>query len=166
MPQKPCTAFLIDPFALIINDRSLSLSSEPPMREVAHDGTIQDIYRRLSTPDRRVNMFEACYINGSAYDDCMYVDEEGLLHAATHFLRVEGFPNPVAGKGYVLGTDEEGNSISPGTPFGDLWRRTSIAVGNIEVCLSDVPVGQAIPTSAVRVHKHQVVRAWAQASGV
>ena len=51
--------------------------------------------------------------------DVIYVDDEGLFNPQG-FFRVDGYPNPLAGKGLVLGTDSEGESIQPGMSLEDL----------------------------------------------
>lgn len=62
-------------------------------------------------------------------DDTIYVDEEGLLNGA--FRRIGGFavdgaynPNPLAGRGVVLGIDEEtGESSDPKITLDELKNR-------------------------------------------
>lgn len=46
-------------------------------------------------------------------DDTIYVDDEGLLKPQENFFLYEGYPQPLAGNGLVLGTDEEGESVNP-----------------------------------------------------
>lgn len=43
----------------------------------------------------------------------VYVDDEGLLKAdPRYYFSLEGFPSPLASRGLVLGSDEEGETIS------------------------------------------------------
>lgn len=50
--------------------------------------------------------------------DIMYVDEEGLLKDEPGpFFAINGFRQPLAGNGLVLGTDEEGDSCDVETPL-------------------------------------------------
>jgi hypothetical protein len=46
------------------------------------------------------------------HDDVIYIDDEGLYNKHD-FFAIEGFPNPLAGRGLVLGTDSEGGSTDP-----------------------------------------------------
>ena len=41
----------------------------------------------------------------------IYVDDEGLLHDPKHFFMFRGYPQPLAGRGVVLGVDDAGESI-------------------------------------------------------
>lgn len=45
--------------------------------------------------------------------DVIYVDDEGLLKGPTSYFLIEGCRTPLAGRGLVLGTDPEGETISP-----------------------------------------------------
>lgn len=50
--------------------------------------------------------------------DIIYVDEEGLLKDEPGpFFVLNGFHQPLAGNGLVLGTDEEGDSCDAETPI-------------------------------------------------
>lgn len=53
-------------------------------------------------------------------DGC-FVDDEGLLvqRPPTDFFVLPGYPEPLAGKGLVMGVDDEGESISPKTPWDE-----------------------------------------------
>lgn len=52
----------------------------------------------------------------------VFVDDEGLLKDlySTAFFAVDGYPQPLAGKGLVLGCDDEGESVSPSIKAEDL----------------------------------------------
>lgn len=45
--------------------------------------------------------------------DCVFVDDEGLLFSPEHFFSIDGFPQPLAGCGLVMGSNDEGDSIAP-----------------------------------------------------
>jgi hypothetical protein len=45
--------------------------------------------------------------------DCAFVDDEGLLKSPVLFFSINGFPQPLAGKGLVLGIDDEGDGVAP-----------------------------------------------------
>lgn len=48
-------------------------------------------------------------------NDVIYVDDEGLLKdlKTQSFFMFKGYPQPLAGNGLILGTDDEGGSKSP-----------------------------------------------------
>ncbi len=46
-------------------------------------------------------------------DDTLYVDDEGLFQPQENFFMYQGYNQPLAGNGLVLGTDKEGNSVDP-----------------------------------------------------
>lgn len=166
--SKPCQSILIDPYVLFVDEEEnrLILTDGVPIQMREYSGCFRDIYEHIRTPKRKPTTFEGCAINGDAFGDTMYVDEEGLLHGdATHWILVEGFPNPVAGRGFILGTDEEGDGATPNTTIAELWPRVRIGLGNIEVRLADLPVGSAVHPEALRVHRDQVVKLWAQETG-
>ena len=45
--------------------------------------------------------------------DALYVDDEGLLKPLQHFFAVRGMPEPFAGRGLIVGTDNRGRSVTP-----------------------------------------------------
>lgn len=98
-------AFLIDPVA-----RSL----EP----VNVDGfrSIQEVIG--------CDTFTAAYLENG---DVIYVDDEGLFKGPTSFFLVEGYPQPLAGRGIVVGTDAEGNDVPPKTT--EEWLRENLDFG-------------------------------------
>lgn len=91
-------AYLINPFNKTIT-------------EVDYDGNYKSIYTMISTEDNKVNTFEC--VNLNQHDDTIYVDEEGLFvpRSEQAFFVFNGAF--LAGKGLVLGTNDEGESISP-----------------------------------------------------
>jgi hypothetical protein len=78
------------------------------VREVEISGDYREIYKLIDC-----EIFTVVAINDS---DVIYVDDEGLLvdlRKQTFFM-YNGIPQPLAGKGLVLGTDmETGESTSP-----------------------------------------------------
>ena len=52
-------------------------------------------------------LFTTVYISD---EDSSYVDHEGLYVEDQKFFKLQGYPQPMAGRGLVIGTDEEGNS--------------------------------------------------------
>jgi len=58
-----------------------------------------------------VNTFTIVELNDNR--DTMFVDDEGLLKLPKYFFQWRGYDQPLAGKGLILGTNDEGESISP-----------------------------------------------------
>jgi hypothetical protein len=44
-------------------------------------------------------------------NDTLYCDDEGLLKPVDGFFLLESYPQPIAGNGLILGTDDEGESV-------------------------------------------------------
>ena len=86
-------AYLIDPWTLSIS-------------EVDYSGDYKQIYTFI-----KADLFDVVGINQNG--DCIYVDDEGLLKDPDHWILLEGYDQPLAGRGLVLGTDDEGKSVDP-----------------------------------------------------
>lgn len=93
-------AYLIDPFEKSIN-------------EVEYSGDYKDIYKLIDA-----QLFDVAYIDDNL---AVYVDDEGLFKNEQAFFQV-GYAI-LAGYGLVLGTDSEGNSISPNIKLKDLVKK-------------------------------------------
>lgn len=88
--------------------------------EVEYTGDITQIYTELSYPDilvqgktfvaHTVDNFDTVYLDDA---DCIYVDGEGFLTNPDFFFYIRGGHSAYAGKGVVLSTNDEGESISP-----------------------------------------------------
>lgn len=93
-------AYLIDPAARTIT-------------QVEYTGDYKNIYTHIEA-----NCFDVArvYKNG----DGIFVDDEGLLNEPEHFFIHRNYPNPLAGKGLMLGVDDEGESVEPGTDIETL----------------------------------------------
>ncbi len=85
-------AFLIDP-------------QKEAITEVDYDGTLQHMYELIDC-----DCVCTCRINQAG--DTIFLDDNGLYNK-DHFFRYDTYPNPLAGKGLVLGTNYAGESISP-----------------------------------------------------
>jgi hypothetical protein len=97
-------AYLIDPQSRTI-------------KTVEHPGGIDNIYKLIEA-----GTFDCARFNEQG--DGIFVDDEGLLHGPIYqFFGIKGYGQPLAGKGLVLGCDEEGNSASPSVPFA--WMRAN-----------------------------------------
>lgn len=87
-------AYLIDPF-----DKNIT--------KVEYTGDFRNIYQHIGAP-----LFDCVIINDQG--DIVYVDDEGLFKPNQAFFSFRGHRRlPLAGKGLVLGTDEEGESTPP-----------------------------------------------------
>lgn len=83
-------AILIDPFTKTVS-------------EVKHNGNYQEIYKFI-----KADCFDVVRISEH---EAIYVDDEGL-YRQEKFFAWDGYPQPLAGRGLVLGSDDEGNSVS------------------------------------------------------
>lgn len=86
-------AIMIDPFTQTIE-------------EVEYSGNYKDLYDLLGC-----HLFTTVYLDDMNLDT-LYVDDEGLYVENQMFFKIAGFPQPLAGRGILLGTDDEGDSIS------------------------------------------------------
>lgn len=104
-------AFVIDPF-------------EKKVTEVEYDGNYENIYTLISSPNHPVDTFTCVDINNQ--QDTVFVDDEGLLsdQNTQQFFSING--NILAGKGLVLGTNEEGESVAPSMNFEDFKKNYHI----------------------------------------
>lgn len=93
-------AYLIDPFEKSIN-------------EVEYSGDYKDIYKLI-----HADLFDVVYIDDGIG---VFVDDEGLFKDNQAFFQV-GYAM-LAGYGLVLGTDDEGESISPNISLKDLAKK-------------------------------------------
>lgn len=101
-------AILIDPF-------------EETVKEIEYNGDFKHIYELIGA-----DCFDAVRISR---EDSIFVDDNGLMNNPTHFFMHEGYPNPLAGKGLILGCDENGDSISPVTTVEEV--RSKVKFANI-----------------------------------
>lgn len=110
-------AILIDPVAKTVS-------------EVEHNGDYHQIYEFLSDKDHKmdVHLFECVNIDGV---NSIYVDEEGLLHNPKYFFSWRGYPQPLSGRGLILGCNDEGDSI--GTTLTKKEVETLVKFGQLSV---------------------------------
>ena len=73
--------------------------------EFEYDGSMQGIYETIDA-----TCFDAVRLNNEG--DVVYVDDEGLYNSRNYWAYGD-YPHPIAGKGMVLGTDYEGESVAP-----------------------------------------------------
>jgi len=86
---KMMRAILIDPFTQTIE-------------EVDYSGDYKDIYTLI-----QCELFSTVY----CLEDTLFVDDEGLYVKDQRYFKVAGYPQPLAGRGLLLGTNEEGDSV-------------------------------------------------------
>lgn len=65
-------------------------------------------------------------------DNCVFFDEEGLLKLTekSNFFLFDGYPQPIAGNGVILGFNEEGDSIDTTLSVEEI--KTKIKFFNIQ----------------------------------
>lgn len=112
-------AYLIDPAARTITP-------------VEYDGNYKSIYELIGA-----TTFDVVRVEN---DDCIFVDDEGLINGngqRNGFWTYGEYPQPLAGKGLVLGTDEEGESVSAKNTHFDYRRK----IGWVDMIMNNQIVG-------------------------
>lgn len=79
---------------------------EETVTEVDYDGDFRSIYSLLD-----ITCFTCVQIN--SHGDVIYIDDEGLMKSGQLFFEHAAYPRPLAGKGLVLGTNDEGETVPP-----------------------------------------------------
>ncbi len=82
---------------------------------VDYDGDWRKINRMIDAIRGNFDVVRL-YENG----DAAFVDDEGLYAEEQMFWIHKNYPTPLAGKSLLLGTDDEGDSISPATTIEQL----------------------------------------------
>jgi hypothetical protein len=86
-------AILIDPFEMKIT-------------EVDYSGDFEDIYKLI-----QCGTFDCARIDD--HGGTIYIDDEGLINDKPQaFFAHDAYPQPLAGYGLVLGTDDEGDTVA------------------------------------------------------
>lgn len=101
-------AYLIDPFTQSIS-------------EVNYSGDYKEICNHL-----QCDLFDVVYINRE--NDCVFINDEGLFKENQTFFKVSGYPEPLAGRGLVLGTTQDGDSCSPMLSIEELRSMVSFPI--------------------------------------
>ncbi|HRP74553.1 MAG TPA: hypothetical protein PKZ27_03100 [Rhodocyclaceae bacterium] len=80
--------------------------------EVEYNGDYHQIYEHI-----QARMFELVSLEGpDGAEVCVFVDEEGLLNDNPHgWFTIDGYAQPLRGRGLVLGGDDGGNTV--GSPL-------------------------------------------------
>lgn len=105
-----------------------------------YSGNFEDIYKII-----HADTFDVARFNDQR--DGVFVDDEGLLKSPTHFFFIDGNVNLLAGRGLVLGCDEEGETAAPTVTLE--WLKDH--VGFIERLGADAIAVEAPPAMAHRV---------------
>lgn len=107
-------AYLINPF-----DKTVT--------EVEYDGDYKSIYTLIDA-----DCFDVARLDKG---DGIYVDDEGLISGKPQeFFLVRGYPTPLAGKGLLLGCNDEGETIEPFITLDELQSQVSF-ISNLEVAI-------------------------------
>lgn len=86
--------FVIDPFA-----RTITVAQ--------YNGDYRSISKMIDC-----DLFTPVRINSKR--DTVFVDDEGLINGKPQeFFLIEGYPDPLAGKGVILGCDSVGDTVAP-----------------------------------------------------
>lgn len=97
-------AFLIDPYARTVS-------------EVAYNGDYHQIYEFIDCDTFDCARFDE---NG----DGVFINDNGLIdNSPKAFFVVDGYPQPLTGKGLVLGCDDNGESTEPRVTLEELRQR-------------------------------------------
>jgi hypothetical protein len=118
-------AILIDPFACTVADVELDASY------------LADVHRQLSHEVHPVRSLALAYCPLLRVGEAIYVDNQGSLESPARFFRIAGLEPPLAGKGLILGTDKDGNTITASS---------SLELITAAVTFAEMRGGQLIPT--------------------
>ena len=114
-------AILINPF-------------DETIEEIEYSGDWRDISTLIEC-----DMFTVAYFDDT--DDSVYVDDEGLYVENQAFFTIGDCPQPLAGRGLLLGTDEEGDSTDCKTTLEEAKAMVKFLGTN--------PIGKPEPSFAV-----------------
>lgn len=118
-------AFLIDPFTQTVNP-------------VEYDGNYKSIYDFIDA-----HTFDCARFN--EHGDSVFIDDEGLINGQQQaFFMVRGYPQPLAGKGLVLGCNmANGESCAPSVSLE--WLRENVTFMSplvVNSTLAFIPLGK------------------------
>ena len=150
-------AYLIDPFVLQTTDGVIAMTGTPCITEIEHNGDFRQIYELLSHPTHIVDTFQGVYLPD---EDVIYVDDEGLFKGSDSWWLLHGFPNPIRGRGLVLGTDDQGDSTSPNISIETLRRNIRIGSANLDITADDHDFQGANPRGMLNFLPTHFARYW------
>ena len=84
----------------------LTILIDPFLNQITEELITQDYHDIYKLIDCRT--FDAVRINDQR--DSVFFDDEGLYKPDQQFFLIEGYPQPLAGKGLIIGCDETGES--------------------------------------------------------
>ena len=93
--------------AILVNPKDHTIT------EVDYDGNYKSIYDLI---DCRIFTAAITLEN----QDTLYLDDEGLLHGPTDFFKIEKYPDPLAGRCLIIGSNDEGESVDAKSDIDDL----------------------------------------------
>jgi hypothetical protein len=105
-------AYLIDPQAKTVT-------------EVHYNGDFHQIYELIE-----VELFTVVTIDDIG--NAVFIDDEGLLNNPRYFFKLAGYLQPLAGKGLVLGTDDDGESVEPTISLEDVRGMVSFLEASVQ----------------------------------
>lgn len=142
-------ALLIDPFCMEDLGGILAVNPADAVREIEIEGGLASIYQALSHELHPVDCIDAVYLNEAS--DCVYVDDNGLFANAGRFFLWKGYPQPLAGRGLIVGTDDEGNTVAPRMTLDEARAHILLGYSNAEL---DAATGyvRALPQHFARHH--------------
>jgi hypothetical protein len=102
---------LIDPYTKTV--KVVHVDPYPAWKELIQCDTI------TSVP---FGIHEDTHVN-----ETLWCDDEILLHATddTRYFQIENYPQPLGGRGIILGTDQAGETVSSAVPLAFVQRVTS-----------------------------------------
>ncbi len=79
--------------------------------ETAYNDDYRQIYKLLSDEANglKVDCFTVVYIDRR---NAIFIDDEGLLKNPRYFFFYRGYPQPLAGRGLILGCDRSGENVA------------------------------------------------------
>jgi hypothetical protein len=87
------------------------------IEEVWHNGNFKQIYEFI-----KASTFTGVNVDRR---NCIYVDDEGLLNHPRYFFVWEGYAQPLANRGLILGFNEEGDTVSCTLDMDEVKRKVS-----------------------------------------
>ena len=97
--------------AFLINPENETITA------VEYTGDYKNIYTHIEA-----DCFDCVRINDRG--DTIFVDDNGL-YKNNAFFQLKGYLQPLSGRGLVLGTDEEGESVEPQITYEELQSQIS-----------------------------------------
>lgn len=118
-------AILIDPFAITADGGQPS-----PVTEIDIGPGIDEIYKALSHETHPVDCFTCV---GLGNGDVIFVDDDGLANNVGRWFCYGDYPQPLSGRGLILGTDRDGESVSPVTTLAQARNRALTGWHDVQV---------------------------------